>query len=335
MNMRRLLTMAVIVLGTAVIFIALFWGADRIISKPGTDIEYGLTFSTYYTRHLGLEPTALYQQTIKELGVKKIRLPIYWDSVEAKQDQFDFSEIDRLLKITPQDVQITLAIGYKVPRWPESFAPSWMEKLDQAEKQDRVLTMLRRTVEHFKDTPQIAVWQVENEPELGFGPHPLMPSGFLKTEIDLVRSLDSRPVITTDSGELTLWQGPLKYADATGISLYREVWSPYFGYVHYPLPPLFYRLKALLLPKLWSGKTKEVIISELQAEPWLKDGSPLNVPLEEQLKRFSLEDFRETVSFAQKVGFKEQYLWGVEWWYWMKGNNHPEYWDYAKTLLTP
>lgn len=331
--MRRPPLMTTIALGAVIAVIFLLWAADRLFSKPNPNIQYGLTFSTYYAKHLGLDPVDLYRKITGDLKVKKIRLPVYWDNVEPEPDRFDFSEVDQLLKITPQDVQITLAIGYKVPRWPESFAPSWAEKLDQAEKQARVLIMLRRTVEYFKDTPQITAWQVENEPELGFGPNPLMPAIFLKTEIDLVRSLDSRPVVTTDSGELTLWKGPLKYADTMGISLYREVWNKYIGYIRYPFPPMFYQLKAALLPKLWSGKTKEVIVSELQAEPWLKDGSPLNVPISEQLNRFSPDDFRETISFAQKVGFKEQYLWGVEWWYWMKENNRPEYWEYAGTLF--
>jgi len=40
------------------------------------------------------------------------------------------------------------------------------------------------------------------------------------------------------------------------------------------------------------------------------------------------------VEFAKKVGFPEIYLWGAEWWYWLKiTQNHPELWDTAKELF--
>lgn len=330
---HRLLLITVITFSFIAIVVAGFWVTDRFFSQPTSNIKYGLTFSTYYSRSLGLQPPELYRAVIEDLKVKKIRLPVYWNAVETTPGHFDFREIDELLKITPPETQIILAIGYKVPRWPECFPPPWVQGLSREGKQAEVLQMLHQTVNHFKGIPQIKAWQVENEPELAFGPCELLPSSFLKDETGLVRSLDTRPIITTDSGELTLWMGALKFADKMGISMYRRVYDKNLGYISYPIPPLFYRFKTALLPKLWAGKTKEIIVSELQTEPWMSKGSPLNTPLEEQISGFSLKNFRDTLAYASRTGFSEQYLWGVEWWYWMKTQGHPEYWNFAKTLI--
>jgi hypothetical protein len=50
-------------------------------------------------------------------------------------------------------------------------------------------------------------------------------------------------------------------------------------------------------------------------------------------KIFSARDFKKYVNFAQKTGFDEVYLWGVEWWYFMKEKGYPEYLEYAKNLF--
>ena len=48
----------------------------------------------------------------------------------------------------------------------------------------------------------------------------------------------------------------------------------------------------------------------------------------------SRTDFLETISYAQKTGFKDLYLWGAEWWLWEKQNNgNPFYWDTAKAIF--
>ena len=53
----------------------------------------------------------------------------------------------------------------------------------------------------------------------------------------------------------------------------------------------------------------------------------------EQAKFFPLKDFQDIISYAKKTGFDTQYLWGIEWWYWMAEHGHPEYLEYAKTLF--
>ena len=53
----------------------------------------------------------------------------------------------------------------------------------------------------------------------------------------------------------------------------------------------------------------------------------------QQLKIFPVEKMKENIDFAEKTSFDEIYLWGVEWWYFMKQKGNPQYWEYAKSLI--
>ena len=40
------------------------------------------------------------------------------------------------------------------------------------------------------------------------------------------------------------------------------------------------------------------------------------------------------VDYAKRLGTPEIYLWGAEWWYWLKEKkDHPAVWDAARTLF--
>lgn len=54
---------------------------------------------------------------------------------------------------------------------------------------------------------------------------------------------------------------------------------------------------------------------------------------EESDKTMSRVDFISTINYAQKSGFKNLYLWGAEWWYFMKLNGNSYYWETAKELF--
>lgn len=78
--------------------------------------------------------------------------------------------------------------------------------------------------------------------------------------------------------------------------------------------------------------TKKTIISELQAEPWAKEA--LNATaVDKQLELFSVSDFADNINVAKGTGFDQAYLWGVEWWYFMKQQGYPEYLKFAKRLF--
>jgi len=48
----------------------------------------------------------------------------------------------------------------------------------------------------------------------------------------------------------------------------------------------------------------------------------------------NIEQFEKNIKFAKETGLDKFYLWGAEWWYWMKEkHNNDEFWQKAKTLF--
>jgi hypothetical protein len=47
----------------------------------------------------------------------------------------------------------------------------------------------------------------------------------------------------------------------------------------------------------------------------------------------NLKQLKENIEFASRSGHREIYLWGVEWWYYLKEKNQPEFWNEAKSLF--
>lgn len=316
----------------------LLWASDAVYQKitPPTNPQMGVTFSTHYNNTLGINSEELLIAIINDLKVKNIRIPIYWDQVEKQPGQFDFQYYDQLLNhISETDIKVVLAIGYKLPRWPECFMPNWEKSYSTEQKHQDTLRYLKETVNHFKSRKELVAWQVENEPMFPFGIcEEIINTSFLTREVTLVRITDNQhPIIGTDSGEYGSWIPQMRVTDQLGSSLYRKVWTtPLKMYYTPPIPPVFYTLKAKIA-SIFTIYPKEVFISELQAEPWTKDVSALDMPLTEQVKIFTVENFKENVEYAKKTHFKKIDLWGVEWWYWVKNQGHPEYWEYAKGLF--
>jgi hypothetical protein len=135
----------------------------------------------------------------------------------------------------------------------------------------------------------------------------------------------------TDSGELSLWYKAASYADVFGTTMYRTIFKPGVGYYEYPIGPRFFQLKHWFVGMMNNHQDKAIVI-ELQAEPWIS-GWTVNAALSEQFKSMNVEQLRSNVAFAKSVGFPEVYLWGAEWWYWLKTTqNHPELWNAAKEM---
>lgn len=292
---------------------------------------FGVTFSTKYCDELGLRWQETYQAMLDELQVKLVRIPVYWDEIEKEEGVFDFTTYDYLISAgAAQDAKFILSIGRRVPRWPECHSPAWLNRQTTDEAQKSTLKMLRTVVEHYRDNPNIEYWQVENEPLLGsFGVCPPPDHDFLQKEFDLVRSLDSRPIIITGSGELSLWRKEAKIGDIFGSTLYRVVYNSWFGFTKYPFPYSYYRLKAK-----WAGLTPDrLMVMELQTEPWVPEGKMIYLTPQEIDKTMSIEQFKANLQYAINLNFSRTYAWGVEWWYWQKKYGNPEYWNIAATLF--
>ncbi|MDD5147575.1 MAG: beta-galactosidase [Candidatus Daviesbacteria bacterium] len=297
-------------------------------------IEYGVTFSPRYAGYLKLDWQKIYIQMLNDLKVKHLRIPSYWDILEPNPGQYDFSETDFMLdEAEKKGARVIMVLGERQPRWPECHVSEWAKRLKLQDRQQKILEFVQKTVERYKDHPAIWAWQIENEPLLrGFGENCGIPDKiFLKKEAILVRSLSDKTIIMTDSGELGFWITPAEFSDVFGTTLYRKVHDRFFGYIIYPLPPYFYSLKSSLVRNIFARSNKKTIIVELQAEPWLASGAFISP--EEQTRIFTPENFRDYVNFAKKTGFDEQYLWGVEWWYFMAQQGYPEYLESARVLF--
>lgn len=299
-------------------------------------VKYGVTFSPEFTRELKLDVAQTYKSLLDELGVKHLRLPTYWTVIEKKRGKYDFTETDYLLdEAQSRGVEVILVVGIKQPRWPECHIPSWARALSVEDRQQAALLYIKKTVDRYKERGSIWAWQVENEPTLRhFGDNCGNPDiGFLKQEVDLVRKLDKRPIIVTGSGELDPWVIPMQASDIFGTTLYRTVYNSILGYTTYPVTPSFYDIKSKIVRRIFAPRNQKTIIAELQAEPWLSKNNPTRTPLTSYQKLFSIKKFKDNVEYARKTGIDEAYLWGVEWWYFMKTQGKSEYWDFAKTLF--
>lgn len=317
---------------TAILLIGLV-GAIFLLSKwlmTPSEPAFGTTFSAIYARELGLDYKQAYLAILDDLGVKKMRLPVYWSEIESRAGEFDWTSLDFLVReAEKRDVELTLVVGRKVPRWPECYVPDWAEGLTGLAAEAALLNMERAVVERYRNSPVLARWQVENELFLPFGVCPAPSPELLDKEITLVRSLDNRPIILTVSGELDPWWPAARASDILGISTYRVSWTPIIGLFPYPLQPLVYRLRALPIQLLLG---KQIIVMELQAEPWFV--KPIKeMDGEERALAFTSRDLLNNVEFAARAGFSEIYLWGAEWWYAEKTARRPELWEIAKEIL--
>lgn len=309
--------------------------ANMVLERayPALPLRFGVTFSPRYAKYLKLDWQKTYIRMLDDLQVKNLRIPGYWDVLEPQPDQLDFAETDFMLKEASQrGVRVIMVLGARQPRWPECHIPDWAESLTVSQRKEKILEFIQKVVERYKDHNGVWAWQVENEPLLSFGEGCDKPDiNFLKKEVELVKSLSGKVVIMTDSGELGFWKTSMQLSDVFGTTLYRQVNDKFLGYMTYPLPPSFYTIKSNLIKNIFASGNKKTIIVELQAEPWLADGEFLS--FDQQVKLFTIDGFKSYKEFAQKTGFDEAYLWGVEWWYFMAAHGHPEYLDYAKTLF--
>ena len=292
-------------------------------------IIYGMSFNTMYAKELGLDWKETYNAILDDLKVRHLRLAAHWPMVEPIDNVYNFTELDyQIARAEQVHADVILAVGRRLPRWPECHVPVWAQKLTKEQQQEQILSYITVVVNRYKNSPAIKYWQIENEPYLTvFAKEQCgdFDEAFFEREVAHFRSLDSsRPFLITDSGNLGTWVGPYKHGDAFGTSVYIHFWNPELGQFRTILPPWFYRAKEGALKLIYG--VKETMLIELSAEPWLLE--PIaSVPIETQYLRMDLTKFNDILEYAKDTRYEKQYLWGAEWWYWMKAKGHPEMWQ--------
>lgn len=323
-----------LIYGTLAVAICAAFGF-YLASKPvPANIVYGMSFNTMYANELGLDWREVYDAILDDLGVRHLRLAAHWPMVEPEQGVYNFTELDyQIARAEEVGADVIFAVGRRLPRWPECHVPEWGTNLAWEDQKAEIREYLEVVVERYKDSPSIIYWQVENEPYLEvFAKEHCneLDEEFLIEEIEMVRKLDpTRPILVTDSGNLGLWANAYKHGDAFGTSVYVYFWNPELGQFRTVLPPWFYRLKEGFIALIYGDKPTYLI--ELSAEPWLLE-PVVNVDVETQYSRMDLDKIKEILDYARDTRYERQYLWGAEWWYWLKLKGHNEIWDFGKEL---
>jgi hypothetical protein len=323
---------AVKILATILAGLIICWIVSFFIGSKNKNMIYGVSFNSEYASYLKLDPKIVFGAILDNWKFRHIRLSAQWDAIEKKQAQYDFTELDWLMnEAAKRNAKVTLAVGRKTPRWPECHLPEWVREKNLEEYKQPLYDFISAVVKRYKMHPALELWQVENEPFLAFGACAPLPENILKEEMSLVKEIDSgHEIMVTDSGELSFWTRTARASDIFGTTMYRVVWSKWFGYWSYDwiLPPFAYRFK------LWfNGRTPDkAYISELQAEPWIPDMNLFDASLDEQFKSMSLKQMEKNINTAARTGMSRAYLWGAEWWYWLEKQGHGEYVDFVKNL---
>ncbi len=333
-----------IIIQILLIIIAVFWVFSLDFSYEVSQPTYGVSFSRFHTDELGLDWKETYLALQNDLGVKNFRFSAHWPITEPEKDEYNFAELDfQMAEARSNGSSIIMAVGRRLPGWPECHEPEWLkvenrklkvESEQKKYKQERLLKYIKTVVNRYKHYDNIIYWQVENEPFLtGFSRSECesLDKELLDKEIALVKKLDSRPVLITDSGEIGNWFGAYSRGDIFGTSLYLYVWPRSIGFpIRYPITPGFFRIKNNLVRLILGAKPSFVV--ELSTEPWLLQPI-IETPVEVQLDRMGVDKFNEMIDFSAKTGFNGFYLWGAEWWYWLRTQGHPEHWERAKQLF--
>jgi len=331
--LKKILKILIYILGAIILVIVFFLIYCNFPVKEIKDrTELGITFSSRYSEDIGLDWKENFIAILDDLKIRKIRVPVYWDLVEPVKDEYNFSDVDwQLEEAKKRNAEIILVVGQKVPRWPECFIPEWIENDDKKRKEE-LLELVSVVVNRYKNNLVIKYWQIENEPFLKFGICPAIDADLLDEEIKTVKGADSsREIIITDSGELSLWISAAKRADVFGTTMYRDIYKEGWGHYKYPIGPRFFQVKCWLIEK-FTNQNKAIVI-ELQAEPWMPSWT-VNNSLEEQLKFMNEKKIKENVEYAKQSGFSEIYLWGAEWWYWLKVKaDYPVVWEEVKNSV--
>lgn len=293
-----------------------------IARHAGQPLRLGVTFIPRYAENFGLDPKETMQAMIDDLNIRRFRLVSYWEEIEKEPGKYDFSQLDwQFAKAERAGAKISLAIGLRQPRWPECHAPEWanIHKAPESEWAPNLKEVIKRTVERYRHSPSLESYQLENEYFLrAFGKCTNFNRQRLIDEYNLVKRLDpDHTLIVSRSNNAIGFPMGQPTPDEFGVSVYKRVWDKTITkrYFEYPFPSWFYGFLAGA-GEILTGK--DMIIHELQAEPWPPDGSIVNASSEELAKSLDAERLADRFEYGIGSGIRTIDLWGAEYWYYMK-----------------
>ncbi len=323
---------------------------DRLMKRPPI---LGTTFSQLQCYYMELDWQATFK-AVASLGFDRIRLCAYWHEIEATENNFNFSQIDWLLEeCDRRGIEVILAVGMKVPRWPEFHFPDWLRDRYDIKGNGlpldanpalaaHGLSFLQRVVDHLRPAPAITHWQVENEPftHLAIAGGRFLSYQFVRQEVELVRSW-ARPeqkILLTgsitlptaqDHADQTALKLSMPLADAFGLNVYTKVpLANTFFYLE-PLPPFWRTLRQWQTTLVTQGK--EAWVAEAQAEPW--EPNQLVAMAKPDYPSATPRRTAELVTTLAEAGYSTILLWGCEYWYWHHQQRRNQWWKAIQQLI--
>jgi hypothetical protein len=323
-------------------------------SEESGSPEYGVNFSCKQAEHLGLACETLFRQTLTELRVRSVRLSAYWSDVERVPGVYDFSQIDRLLAIAHEHgARVTVSVGMKAQRYPEFWFPTWLRLAadlapdgypeDNPLVEQALVPYLAAAARHIGAHPAVEAIQVENEPFVHFQGHAngwRIRRSFLAREIETVRANDpgGHPIVVSHASWLRkdeTWRWIIDHADVLAQSVYakrqRGPW-PWLYIFPYRIGPWTPDLPGQVREAKRSGRA--LWIGELQAEPYEHPRVDVRTIPTAEARSFSQRRFRDNMRLAERSGATRVYLWGVEWWAYLRlVRGEPGLWELARETL--
>ncbi|OGL39902.1 hypothetical protein A3J32_02720 [Candidatus Saccharibacteria bacterium RIFCSPLOWO2_02_FULL_46_7] len=310
------------------------WYINKHANQP---LTLGASFIADYARNFSLDPKQTLEAMLADLNLKQVRLVSYWKNIESQQGKYDFSDLDWQFELANKyGADVSLAIGLRQPRWPECHEPDWAKNQSKDFWQPKLYAYMEAVVDRYKNNPALQGYELENEFFMKVcGKCTDFDRQRLIEEYKMVKSWDpNHEVIVSRSDN---WIGipigepkPDKYA----ISIYKRVWDAIVThrYFEYPLPPWFYASLAG-----WGElfNDRDMVVHELQAEPWPPKGMELwEAPLTEQYKSMDAKRFKDRINYGIDTGMRTLDLWGAEWWYWLKEKHGDDsVWQVAKEAI--
>lgn len=298
-------------------------------------MKFGISFSHRQVKHLGYEVDEALQKAL-ELKLDYLRIGVYWDEVEPTEGKFIWHSVTNIIDVCEKQQQkVVLTLGVKAPRYPEFHYPSWLEYKDphNIQTQRKILTLIEKTLRKTQNYTCISHYQIENEALDPSGEQQqIIPLDFLKKEVQLVKKLSSKPIITSLWGnnlsQRKLLSPLVSISDIVGIDLY------YQQFISKVLNESFYKGptdKPTKLKKLLNQASTEKWIMELQAEPWEADEAAY---LSKTPDSISPQQLLKNYQKASQLPITTIMFWGFEYWFYqLKQYQNDEYFQVVQSIM--
>jgi hypothetical protein len=269
------------------------------------------------------------------MGFGLVRISAYWDELDAGR----FEPLEELLAAAERaDQPLVVTVGMKAIRWPEFYVPPALATRAMNELRIPVLEFVTATVERYRSSPNVAAWQVENEPLNRSGPRRRwIPLEMVADEVAVVRSLDTRPLVLTAFRHFSLlvdwasrpwpWTpverhllGLLNEGDALGLDVYTRIGWSLGGLRRASAARASWPEEAQAIAAEARAANKQAWLTEVQAEPWGADS-------------FSPTDLATVYRALVGQGFDRVFLWGAEHWLWRQAQGDGSWLRQVEVLL--